>query len=78
MGAIRDALRREVPGLSRRQMDRAAPVLGHLCSSGAWISIQDESGLAPRQAQAAVEWAIDALLAQLRESIPAPRKGGRR
>jgi AcrR family transcriptional regulator len=76
--AIRDALRREVPGLSRRELDRAAPVLTYLCSSSAWISIQDESGLEPRQAQATVAWAIDALLAQLRDSVPTPQKGGRR
>ncbi|HEX5972688.1 MAG TPA: TetR/AcrR family transcriptional regulator [Gemmatimonadaceae bacterium] len=77
VAAIRDALRREVPGLSRRELDRAAPVLTYLCSSSAWISIQDESGLAPRQAQAAVEWAIDALLAQLRDSTPTLQTGGR-
>ena len=77
--AIRDAVRREVPGLSRREMDRAVPVLTYLCSSGAWISIQDESGLAPRQAQAAVEWAIEVLLAQLRDGTPAaPKAGGKR
>lgn len=77
--AIRDALRREVPGLSRRELDRAAPVLTYLCSSSAWISIEDESGLAPRQAQAAVEWAIEALLTQLRDGTTATRKrGGKR
>lgn len=76
--AIHRALKREVPGLTRREMERAAPVLSYLCSSSAWITIQDESGLDPRHAQAAVEWAIDALLAQLRESVPTRKQGGRR
>ena len=77
--AIRLALRREVPGLGRRDIDRAAPILSYLCSSNAWISIQDESGLDTRHAQAAVEWAIEALLAQLRDGAtptPANRKKG--
>ena len=76
--AIRAALQREVPGLLRRDLDRAAPVLSYLCSSGAWITIQDESGLDARHAQAAVAWAIDTLLAQLRDSVPAPTRGGKR
>jgi len=76
--AIRAALKREVPGLARRDLDRAAPVVSYLCSSGAWITIQDESGLDAPQAQAAVEWAIDALLAQLRDTTSATDQGSRR
>jgi AcrR family transcriptional regulator len=76
--AIRAALRREVPGLSQREMDRAAPVLSYLCSSNAWISVQDESGLDAKKAQAAVEWAIETLLAQLRGSANPKPKGGKR
>lgn len=77
--AIRSALKRELPGLSRREMERAAPVLGYLCSSNAWITIQDEAGLDARRAQAAVEWAIEALLAQLRKTaIPSSKKGAKR
>lgn len=76
--AIRDAVRREVPGLSPREMERAAPVLSFLCSSNAWITIQDESGLDAKKAQAAVEWAIETLLARLRESANPKQKGGMR
>ena len=76
--AIRSALRREVPGLSQREMDRAAPVLTYLCSSNAWITIQDESGLDARKAQAAVEWAIETLLTRLRDSVHPKTKGGKR
>jgi hypothetical protein len=76
--AIRAAVRREVPGLSRREVERAAGVLGYLCSSNAWITIQDESGLDAASAQAAVVWAIEALLARLREGDTAALKGGAR
>ena len=78
VAAIRRALRREVPGLSRRDLERAAPVLSYLCSSNAWISIQDESGLEADRAQAAVEWAIEALLARLRNDTTSTPAGGRR
>lgn len=76
--AIRAALRREVPGLSRGEMDRAAAVLGLLCSSSAWITIQDEMGLGAASAQEAVAWAIEALLARLRQGKRSTRNGGRR
>ncbi len=64
--AIRRALAREVPGLARRELERASGVLRYLCSSTAWIAVQDESGLSASGAQDAVEWAIAALLATLR------------
>jgi len=70
--ALRRALRREVPGLSRADFDRAAAVLALLCSSSAWVTIQDESGLGAASAQAAVVWAIETLLAQLREAATSP------
>jgi AcrR family transcriptional regulator len=75
--AIRRAVRREVPALSRREMERAAAVLGLLCSSSAWITIQDEMGLSASSAQEAVAWAIETLLARLREGDRATRNGGR-
>jgi AcrR family transcriptional regulator len=79
--AIRRALKREVPNASasRREMDGAAAVLSHLCSSSAWIALQDEAGLSADQAQGAVEWAIETLLARLRDGAPpTPRRGGKR
>jgi AcrR family transcriptional regulator len=76
--AIRRSLEREVPGLSRRELDRASAVLTHLCSSTAWITIQDESGLSAADAQAAVTWAIETLLARLRDSVRIKPKGGKR
>lgn len=76
--AIRDALHREVPGLGRRDLERAAPVLTYLCSSEAWITIQEEGELPTAEAQAAVEWAIESLLAQLRDSVSAQKRGDKR
>lgn len=76
--AIRNAVRREAPDLSRRQVERAAAVIGLLCSSSAWITIQDESGLSATSAQASVIWAIETLLARLREGDHAKLNGGRR
>jgi AcrR family transcriptional regulator len=78
VAAIRRSLEREVPGLSRRELDRASAVLTHLCSSTAWITIQDESGLSAADAQAAVTWAIETLLARLRDSVRIKPKGGKR
>jgi AcrR family transcriptional regulator len=78
VAAIREALAREVPGLARRDLDRAAGVLTYLCSSTAWITIQDDSGMDAASAQAAVAWAIEALLARLRESAKPKSHGGKR
>ena len=72
--AIRRALRVEAPGASRRELERAAAVLAYLCSSNAWTTIQDETGLDASSAQAAVGWAIETLLARLREGNDAIRK----
>lgn len=77
MKAIRNAVHREVPGLSRREETRAAALLGYLCSSNAWITIQDESGLDASSAQAVVVWAIDTLLARLREEDHTILDGGK-
>jgi AcrR family transcriptional regulator len=76
--AIRRALRAEAPDATRREVERAAAVLTYLCSSSAWTSIQDESGLDASSAQAAVVWAIESLLARLREGTDPNRKEGAR
>jgi AcrR family transcriptional regulator len=76
--AIRAAVRREVPGVTRKDAERAAAVLGCLCSSSAWVTMQDESGLDAGSAQAAVAWAIDAVLARLRDGNDKRGRGGGR
>lgn len=74
--AIHRAVRAEAPHASRRQLEHGAAVLAYLCSSNAWTTIQDESGLDAASARAAVEWAIDALVARLRDGAPHPQTGG--
>lgn len=76
--AIRAAIRREVPGLPRGEVERAAGVLSYVCSSSAWITIQDEAGLDAAAAQSAVVWAIETLLAQLRSANHSTKHGGAR
>jgi AcrR family transcriptional regulator len=76
--SIRRAVRAEAPGLSRSDVDRAAGVIAYLCSSNSWIAIQDESGLDASGAKTAVVWAIDTLLARLRDGDHPNAKGGRK
>lgn len=76
--AIRAALRREMPELDSAEVDRAAGVLSYLCSSSAWITIQDESGIDAAAAQDAVVWAIETLLAKLRSAHHSTKNGGAR
>jgi AcrR family transcriptional regulator len=74
--AIRRAVQAEAPGASPPALERAAAVLAYLCSSNAWATVQDESGLDGPSARAAVEWAIETLLARLREGSDGTRTGG--
>jgi AcrR family transcriptional regulator len=74
--AIRRAVRAEAPDASPAELERAAAVLAYLCSSNAWTTIQDESGLDGPSAGASVEWAIETLLARLREGSDATATGG--
>jgi AcrR family transcriptional regulator len=74
--AIRRAVDVEAPDAPPAERQRAAAVLAYLCSSNAWTTIQDESGLDAESAQAAVEWAIEALLARLRAGTAETSAGG--
>jgi AcrR family transcriptional regulator len=74
--AIRRAVAVEAPNAPAPEQERAAAVLAYLCSSSAWTTIQDESGMDAQSAQAAVEWAIETLLARLREGSGATSQGG--
>ncbi|MBX6366219.1 MAG: TetR/AcrR family transcriptional regulator [Gemmatimonadetes bacterium] len=74
--AMREAVRAAAPTAPAGEVERAAAVLACLCGSNAWATIQDEAGLDAASAQAAVEWAIDALLARLRQDAGSPRDAG--
>jgi AcrR family transcriptional regulator len=73
--AIRRALKTEAPDASPNAVKRTAAVLTYLCSSNAWTSIQDESGLTASNAQAAVMWAIETLIQRLRDESHTTFKG---
>ncbi|HEX5421313.1 MAG TPA: TetR/AcrR family transcriptional regulator [Gammaproteobacteria bacterium] len=66
--AIESALKPLTKGIDRVPARRAVAAITHLCSAASWVSIADESGLCDAEAQAAVAWAIDALIATLQNS----------
>lgn len=65
--AIRGALEPLTDSLDPCTAQRTSAVIAHLCSAASWVSIADECGISDSDAQAAVGWAIDALVATLRK-----------
>jgi len=63
--AIRGALRPLTDSLDPCTAQYASAVIAHLCSAASWVSIADECGVDDSDAQEAVCWAIDALMATL-------------
>jgi AcrR family transcriptional regulator len=55
----------------------AAAVIAHLCSLQSWVSIANDSGLDDSEAQRAVAWAIDTLVANLERTEPTRPRGRR-
>lgn len=72
--AIRTALKPVVDALDPVTARRATAVIAHLCSTASWVGIADESGLDDAEAQQAVAWAIDALIAGLQSSARRPTR----
>jgi AcrR family transcriptional regulator len=70
--AINEALRPLTGELDAATARDAAAVIAHLCSAASWVMIADESGLPDAEAQRAVAWAIDRLVASLQP--PASRR----
>lgn len=65
--AIRGALKPLTDSLDPCTAQYASAVIAHLCSAASWVSIADECGVDDSDAQEAVCWAIDALMATLRK-----------
>jgi AcrR family transcriptional regulator len=63
--AVRAALRPLTDRLDAETARWATAVIAHLCSAVSWVSIADDSGLDDADAQQAVAWAIDTVLAAL-------------
>lgn len=68
--AINAALRPLTGELDATTVRNAAAVIAHLCSSASWVAIADETGLKDAEAQRAVAWAIDRLVASLDQPAP--------
>ncbi len=65
--AIEAALAPLTDRLDPAQARQAAAVVAYLCSANAWVTMGDESGLSGSDIRAAVTWAIETLLADLRQ-----------
>jgi AcrR family transcriptional regulator len=76
--AVGEALRSLTDGLDPRTARRAAAVISHLCSLQSWVSIANDTGLDDEEAQAAVAWAIDTLVAALESNRPPTPRQDRR
>jgi AcrR family transcriptional regulator len=68
--AISRALAPLAAGRDEETARWATAVITHLCSSASWVLIADETGLDDSDAQAAVAWAIDALVDALKRTSP--------
>ena len=63
---IEEALAPACDRLPREEAEQATAVIVYLANALAWLSLRDESGLDGHQSGAAITWAIDALVADLR------------
>ena len=75
---IRTALAPLTDGLDADTARRATAVIAHLCSAASWVAVSDDSGLDDEDAQQAVAWAIDTLIAVLRSQQPSASAQARR
>lgn len=78
--AVGNALNDVTDLLSPAEARRAKAVVAYLANSLAWLSLYDESGLDGRESGAAIGWAIQTLVDDLRKRNRKARgqKGGRR
>ena len=70
VAAIKSALEPVTDRLEPDTARWATAVIAHLCSAASWVMVADENGLDDVDAQRAVAWAIDRLVASLREGAP--------
>ena len=63
---IEDVLAPICDQLPAEEKERATAVIVYLANALAWLSMRDESGLDSHQSGAAITWAIDTLVADLR------------
>jgi AcrR family transcriptional regulator len=73
IGAVTEALAPLTSQLSPTIARRITAVIAHLCGLAPWLTISDESDLSASDARAAVYWAIDVLIAQLKVEVEQAR-----
>lgn len=73
VAAIARALEPLTRGLDAAQARRVEAVVAYLHSANSWVMIGDESGLPPDEIRAAVTWAIEALLDDVRRHVGGPQ-----
>lgn len=64
--AIERALSEVTTGLPPGEGRRAAAIITHLCSSATWMALQDDAQLNSHESRAAITWALDTIVGELR------------
>jgi TetR/AcrR family transcriptional regulator, cholesterol catabolism regulator len=72
--AITSALEPLTAGVGADEARWAVAVIAHLCSSASWVMVADETGMDDADAQRAVAWAIDRLVAALQDDHGGPQE----
>jgi AcrR family transcriptional regulator len=72
--AFRAAVEEAAPGLAPAEQDKAAAVLQLLYSAYGWVSLREQWGITGAPASDAAAWAVETLLADLRQRGGAPLK----
>ncbi len=80
LAALRRALAQVTNYLPRREQQKAFAVLGYLENMLAWVTMRDEAGLTGREVGEAVDWAMHALIHDLRRrnDTAGRARGGKR
>lgn len=61
-------VREDAPGVSEDRVRPVAAVLRFLAGSHAWATLRQRFGLTPEEAEAAIRWALDVLIRDIRAS----------
>lgn len=69
IAAIQEAMKELTDRLPHDRGRQAVAVITYLCSSSSWVTISDECGISALQARQSVMWALENLLAHLREEV---------
>jgi hypothetical protein len=74
VAALAGALAPLTRGLDPAEARRVEAIIAYLHSANAWVMIGDESGLPGDEIRAAVTWAIETLLADVRRRGVPPER----